>query len=129
MHQGIGFAIPSNTARKIADDLIAHGEVIRGYLGVSLEDLPGPRAKALGVASGSVVTKLMPDGPADRAGIKLGDVVLKFGDRELFGNASRQLRQFVVDTPPGQEAVLHVIRGKEPVDVTVKIGKRPLLTP
>ena len=129
MHQGIGFAIPSNTARKIADDLIAHGEVIRGYLGVALEDLPAARAKTLDVGSGAVATKVQPEDPADKAGIKVGDVIVKFGDHELFGNPSRHLRQLVVDTPPGQEVVVHILRGMEPQDVTVKIGKRPLLTP
>jgi serine protease Do len=128
MHQGIGFAIPSNVARKIADDLIAHGEVIRGYLGVALEDLPAARAKTLGVGAGAVVTKVAPDDPAERAGMKLGDVIVKFGEHELFGNSARQLRQLIVDTPPGQDVVVHIFRGTEPRDVTVKIGKRPLLT-
>jgi S1-C subfamily serine protease len=129
MHQGIGFAIPSNVARKIADDLIAHGEVIRGYLGAALEDLPAARAKTLDVGSGAVVTKLAPDDPADRAGIKLGDVIVKFGEHELFGSPARRLRQLIVDTPPGQEVVVHLFHGTEPRDVTVKIGKRPLLSP
>ena len=128
LHQGIGFAIPSNTARKIADDLIAHGEVIRGYLGVALEDLPAARAKALDVGPAAVVTTVSPTGPADQGGVKLGDVIVKFGDHEIFGNPSRHLRQLIVDTPPGQEIVVHVLRGTEPMDVTVKIGKRPLLS-
>ena len=129
MHQGIGFAIPSNVARKIADDLIAHGEVIRGYLGAALEDLPAARAKTLEVGAGAVVTQVRPDDPADRAGVKLGDVIVKFGEHELFGNPARRLRQLIVDTPPGQDVVVHLFRGTEPRDVTVKIGKRPLLSP
>jgi S1-C subfamily serine protease len=128
--QGIGFAIPSNTARKIADALIASGEVSRGYLGIGLDDLPGARAKSLGIAAGVVVTKVVPGDPADRAGLEAGDVVVKFNGDDLIRQfPARHLRQLVVDTAPGNDAVLHIVRDKKGRDVTVKVGKRPLLTP
>ena len=126
-NQGIGFAIPSNVARKIADALLAHGEVARGYLGVGMEELAGPRAKQLGVATGAVlVTKILTDEAADKAGLKPGDVILKFNGEPLQRfQAVRHFRHLIVDVEPGRTVELEILRNDKKSILTATVGKRP----
>jgi Do/DeqQ family serine protease len=72
---GIGFAIPIDRARRIAEDLIAHGQVREGYLGISVDDLPPREGGAVGTSGGVIVTAVDPGSPAERAGVRKGDVV------------------------------------------------------
>jgi S1-C subfamily serine protease len=72
---GIGFAVPIDRARRIAEDLIAHGEVREGYLGITVEDLPAKEGAAAGVKGGVVVTGVDPGSPGERAGVRKGDAV------------------------------------------------------
>jgi S1-C subfamily serine protease len=125
--RGIGFAIPSNTARKIADALIERGEVSRGYLGIGLEELIGPKAKALG-AGAAVVVKVTPGEAGDKAGLKPGDVIVKFNNVPLLKyQAVRHLRQLIVDVEPGHEVVLELYRDEVRRDLKATVSKRPLL--
>ncbi len=82
---GIGFAIPSNLARNVMNQLIAYGEVKRGSLGVQVQDLDARLARALGQEEGrgAVVTQVVPDSPADKAGLQVGDVLVKIDDKTI----------------------------------------------
>ncbi len=126
--QGIGFAIPSNTARKIFQQLAAEGEVVRGYIGVALMDLPPPKARALGLddAGAVLVTEVVLDHPARQAGIQAGDIVLRFNNDELARlEPMRHLRQRILETAPGRLINLEILRGDQRLTVAVQVGRRP----
>ncbi|MCI0684439.1 MAG: trypsin-like peptidase domain-containing protein [Gemmataceae bacterium] len=130
-NQGIGFAIPSNTTKKIVEQLIENGEVPRGYLGIALEELPGPKAKALGVVDGGVViTKIVPGDPAQRAGLQQGDVIVRMNNEVLSQyQPVRHFRQLIVDIPPQRDVNVEILRNGQRQTVTVKVGKRPANLP
>jgi serine protease Do len=120
--EGIGFAIPSNMATKIADTLIAHGKVERGWLGVSVSDVKPDAAKSMGLPSpkGALVAEVVKGSPAAEAGLKHGDVVLSYQGQPVADSSA--LRNSVADTPIGQQAKISVWRDKEKRELVVKIG-------
>lgn len=131
-NQGIGFAIPSNTARKVFEKLVAGGEVPRGYLGVALDDLPAKELKALALedAGAVVITRVEPDQPAAQAGLKIGDVLLRFNDTPLsLVQPVHHLRQLIADIEPGQTAAIEIFRNGGRQTVQVVAGKRPASLP
>ncbi len=109
-YQGIGFAIPSNMAKTIMDSLIKNGKVIRGYLGVSIQDIGADLAEALKLSSteGALVSDVMGKSPADKAGLKRGDVIRKV-DNETIGD-SGQLRNIIATKGPKTTVTLEVAR-------------------
>jgi S1-C subfamily serine protease len=125
--QGIGFAIPSNTVTKIADELIAKGEVRRGYLGVALDDVPAPLARALGIDEGAILLRdVLPNQPASAAGLEAGDIVMRVNGEALSRQQPvRHFRQLIVDIEPGAQATLEVIRDRQRRTIEVTIGRRP----
>jgi serine protease Do len=125
--QGLGLAISSNLARQVVDDLIADGRVNRGYLGVAAEDLPPERAKELNLPPGEgiQVGKVMPGSPADKAGIRPGDVVLKIADRAV--NERSQLRLRVGEHAAGSTVPLTVVRDGKTETIEVTLGEIPTL--
>jgi S1-C subfamily serine protease len=127
LNQGIGFAIPSNTAKKIADLLLTKGEVPRGYLGVRMDELPAPQAKLLKLDEGGVIVKHVEEGEAgDKAGLKEGDIIVRVNKDALSRlQPIRHFRQLVVDLAPGAAATLEVVRGNERMPIAVTMGKRP----
>jgi serine protease Do len=118
---GIGFAIPSNLARPVLDQLAQFGEVRRGWLGVQIQNVDESIAETLGLgkARGALVAGVDDRGPAKPAGIKKGDVIVKFNGDEV--KESRDLPRMVAATPVGKLVEVVVIRdGKEtPVNVTL----------
>jgi serine protease Do len=131
-NQGIGFAIPSNTARKVIDELRRFGEVRRGYLGVALKELPSSRQKDLGLgADGGVeVVQVLPGQPAAKAGLRVGDVIVRFERDPLpKWQAMRHLRQLIADTTPETETTLHILRDGAPATLRVTVAKRPAELP
>jgi serine protease Do len=120
--EGIGFAIPSNMATKIANTLIAHGKVERGWLGVSISDLKPDAAKSVGLPSpkGALVADVAKGGPAAVAGLKRGDVVLSYQDQPVADSSA--LRNAVADTPSGKQAKMTIWRDKKKQELVVKIG-------
>lgn len=126
-NQGIGFAIPSNTARRIAEQLLAHGEVPRGYLGIALEEVSTRAARALNVDDGAVRVKdIIPGEAGERSGLRAGDVVVRVGATSLRRvEPLRHLRQLIVDAEPGTEVTLELVRDGARRELPVKIGKRP----
>jgi serine protease Do len=122
---GIGFAIPSNTAKHVMEDLIKTGKVSRGYLGVIIGSLDGDMAKQFKVpdTAGALVNDVTPGGPADKAGIKNGDVIRKFDGKTVEG--SGQLTETVTDMNPGAEVTLDILRDGKPMTIHLTLGERP----
>jgi serine protease Do len=120
--EGIGLSIPSNIATYIAKTIIAKGKVERGWLGISTQDVTSENAKSLGLETprGALIADVAKGSPADKAGIRKGDVVTSYMGKET-PNASR-LRNEVAVTPAGSEARLTLLRNGKKQDVTVKIG-------
>jgi len=116
--RGIGFAIPSNTARRVCDEILATGHVERGYLGMSLRELPpgmtGP---------GAAVNAVEPLSPAARAGVKPGDVVLRFSGEEITEPATLVL--LLTRSPVGSTVPMDIVRNGELLTITVQVGRRP----
>ncbi len=121
--QGIGFAIPINTAKRIAGDLIAHGEVIRPWLGISGLDIDQKVVAYYGlpVKKGILVVRVVGRSPAGRVGISEGDVVLKLGNARIEG--MRDLMHEIDKRKAGDIVRLELLRGSKKFTVDVKLGK------
>jgi serine protease Do len=123
--QGIGFAIPINQARDVMQQLITRGRVVRGWLGIVIQDLTDQLAGSFGVKEGGgvLVAEVMKGSPADAAGLKAGDIVVELG-----GSAIKEvpdLQRRVAAVKPGQTMKLTVIRERKPMSFSVKIGEMP----
>jgi serine protease Do len=107
---GIGFAIPSNLAKPVIDQLKAHGKVERGWLGVQIQEVTPELAKSLGLpkAEGALVADVTPGGPAEKVGIRQGDAIVKFDGRDIA--KLRDLPLAVAETPVGEKAQVEVWR-------------------
>merc|ERR1711916_184525 len=94
-NQGIGFAIPTNLARNVMEDLIEYGHVSRGFLGVMIQDVSPELADYFNINSskGALIAEVTPRGPADVAGLKTGDVILQFNDTSI--KDSRHLKLLI----------------------------------
>ncbi len=119
---GIGFAIPVNMAKSVMDQLIKHGSVQRGLLGVQVQDLTPELASAFGVKAtqGAVVAQVIADSSASKAGIKAGDIIIKANDRTI--SSSSDLRNFIGLKRPGDKAQLTILRGKKTLIINSAIG-------
>ena len=122
-YQGIGFAIPSNSAKLISDEIVKEGKVRRGLLGINIQDLNEALAKSFGISdiNGALVSSVVPGSPADKAGIKSGDVIVKFNGKDV--SSSSELKNLVGATKPGTQAKLTLHRSKKTMDVDVTIGE------
>ncbi|MFZ0930242.1 MAG: Do family serine endopeptidase [Syntrophobacteraceae bacterium] len=120
--EGVGFAIPSNIATHIAQELVKNGKVIRGWLGVSLQNITPELAKSFGLSSnkGALVADVIKGSPADRAGMKQGDVVIAYQGKPVDDPSS--LRNSVSLAPVGSQVKLTVVRNGAKQDITVEVG-------
>jgi serine protease Do len=126
-NMGIGFAIPSNMTRKIYDQLITEGEVTRGWLGVSIQNLTPELARQFGMEGlhGALVAEILgPDSPAGKAGLQAGDVIVGFNGKEIDSNV--HLVHLVADVRPGDTVSIEFIREGERKRAEVTVAKRPL---
>lgn len=123
--QGIGLAISSNMARSIADQLLKDGVVKRGYLGVGILDVDEEVAKELRLreVAGVKVTRLHPDAPGTKAGLKANDVIVSIGGKPV--RDSRELQLIVASLAVGKEVEITVIRGGKRVTLGVTIEEQP----
>ncbi len=124
-YMGIGFAIPINMARSIEDQLQKDGKVTRGWLGVVIQDVNKELAESFGLkeAGGILVSEVQEDSPADKAGIKQGDVIIRLGETVL--KDVSDLRNRIALISPESEVTLHIIRHGEEKNITVAIGEQP----
>ena len=120
--QGIGFAIPINTAKPLIPQLVTKGEVIRGYLGVSIQSLTPDLSKALnlGETKGVLVAGVKPGSPAEKAGVKRSDVIVSYNGKSV--DEPRELSTMVAETQVGKDAVLTVLRDGKKQDLKVMVG-------
>jgi serine protease Do len=119
---GVGFAIPSQIVRATADQLIAHGKVDHGYLGISMNDVTPDNAQFFNLkdASGAIVAQVTPDSPAARGGLKQGDVIVKLNGQQMIDGGSLQV--LVGEMRPGTPITLTVIRNGQPLDLHLTVG-------
>ncbi len=123
--QGIGFSIPINVAREIMAQLMNKGRVVRGWLGIVIQELTPELAESFAVQrdSGVLVADVMKDSPAEAAGLKPGDIIVEFGGAPIKDVTELQKRVAAVE--PGRPTPLVVIRDKVSTPLTVKIGEQP----
>ncbi len=120
--QGIGFAIPINMAKQVVGQLIKKGNVTRGWLGISIQPVTDEIAQSFGLkkAVGALVSDVMAGSPAEKAGLKQGDVITRFAGKEI--RDPRQLQMIVADTPVGQKAEVDIFRDGKPLKLSVTLA-------
>jgi serine protease DegQ len=117
-NQGIGFAIPADSARQIMESLVTKGRVSRGYIGVEPLDAPD--------GEGSLIAGVLRDGPAHTAGMLPGDIVVAVNDKAV--RNMTDLMQTIANTSPGSDAKVKVMRGRETTELQVRVAERPTAT-
>src|SRR6201998_1751924 len=122
---GIGFAIPVSTARSVLESIITTGSVTRGWIGVEPQDVTPEIAESFGLEqkSGAIVAGVLKNGPADRAGIKPGDILVSVNGQEI--TDTTRLLNVIAQIKPGTAAKVHLVRKSHAMDLDVTIGKRP----
>ena len=122
---GIGFAIPASTAESVISQLKEKGHVERGWLGVQIQEVTEDLAKSLGLEQkrGALVSSVVKDSPAERAGIETGDVILKFDGKDV--KYMRRLPLIVADTASGKNVTIEVWRNNAAKQLNAKIGDSP----
>jgi serine protease Do len=122
---GIGFAIPINLVKSVVAQLKAHGKVIRGWLGVAIQDITPDLAKSFGLkqAEGALVADVTPDSPAARAGVERGDIIVKYNGTHI--EAAHQLPELVAGTEIGKTVPIEVLRNGESKTLSVTIAEMP----
>jgi serine protease DegS len=123
--QGIGFAIPVKLAREVMKAIIEQGQVIRGWLGIEVQPLTPELAESFGLQgrAGILVAGIYRGGPAQKAGLQPGDLILHIGE-EAAVDGRRSMNQ-VARTQPGEKVKISVLRGGETLELTAEIGVRP----
>jgi serine protease Do len=120
---GIGFSVPSSTALGVIDQLREFGETRRGWLGVKIQTVGEDMVESLGLdrARGALVADVTPTGPAQRAGIKAGDVIIEFDGQQV--EEMRDLPRIVAETAVGKQVVVELMRKGKKIEVSVKLGR------
>lgn len=124
-NQGIGFAVPSNLARTVMEEILKNGKVTRAYLGIYPQDVTPAIAKAFGEKdpSGVLVSDVSPSSPAQAAGLQRGDIILEVNGKPM--TDSNQLRMTISMMQPGSEAKLKVVHGGSQRELTIKLRELP----
>jgi serine protease Do len=124
-NQGIGFAIPANIAKSSLQQLKEGGKVTRGWLGINIQAIPPELARSIGLKEGKgvLVQNVTRGGPAERANIKPGDVILEFDGKVL--NETNELPRLVAATPVGKKLPVKILREGKRMEVTITIGHFP----
>jgi serine protease DegS len=125
---GIGFAIPIQLAREVMRQLIEHGHVIRGWLGITGQDLTPALAESLGIESqqGVLVSGVLGDGPADKAGLRPGDLITRIDRQPISG--SPKMLEMIAAKPPGSPLTVTLLRGGEELEQIAIVAERPSIT-
>jgi serine protease Do len=122
---GIGFSIPTNSAKRIYSELVAKGKITRGWLGVSIQPLTPELAKSFGLKEpkGVLISDVVQDSPAQKAGIQAGDIITEFGGKKV--EAPQDLQKVVAATEPGKAIPVGVWRDKGTKSLEIRIGETP----
>ena len=122
---GIGFAIPANLAKQVMEQIVRTGAVTRGWIGVEVQDLSVELAESFKLSNihGTLIAGVLRGGPADRAGIKPGDILIAVESREVLDSTS--MLNLVAALEPGKQATLKILRNRNEMSVNVSVGKRP----
>ena len=120
---GIGFAIPANAASKVIEQLVNYGETRRGWLGVRIQEVTKEIAEAVGLdkTEGALVASVGEKSPADKSGIKAGDIILEFDEKKI--DTMRTLPKVVANTKVGKNVKLKVWRNKKLISKNLKLGR------
>merc|ERR1712178_531689 len=123
---GIGFAVSSNLAKQVTDQLKKYGRTKRGWLGVLIQEISDEIAESLGMkdARGALVSSATAGGPAEKAGVKTGDVIIKFNDTEI--KNMKELPKVVASTPVGESVPLVILRNGKELTFNVTLGELEL---
>ncbi len=124
-YMGIGFAIPVNLARKVMEDILKKGRVVRGWLGVYIGDVTPDMAKVYGLdkPEGAIVSQVVEDSPADKAGLKEEDIILEYNGKKIKNRFELSTR--VASTEPGTDVTLTILRDGRKKRVQVTLGELP----
>jgi serine protease DegQ len=122
---GIGFAIPSDLARQVMEQIVQTGSVIRGWIGVEVQDISPELAESFNLpnTNGTLIAGVQPGGPAERAGIRRGDILMAVESREV--TDSTRMLNLIAALKPGEQATLKILRDDEESLVQIKVGTRP----
>jgi serine protease DegQ len=122
---GIGFAIPTSTVRQVMDQIVASGSVTRGYIGVEPQDVTPELAEAFKLPrrDGAIIAGVMRGGPAEKAGVKVGDILVAVEGRPIAGTAA--MLNTIAQLSPGSVASFRFVREGREIDIPVTVGKRP----
>jgi serine protease Do len=123
--QGIGMAVPSNMAVRVMESLISDGRVVRGWLGVSIQDLTQNIAQGFNLkqTTGALIGQVEEDSPAGKAGLQAGDIIVSVDGSDI--DNSTHLRNRIAGTKPNTSVMLGVLRGEEKLKIEVKLGEVP----
>jgi serine protease DegQ len=125
-NMGIGFAIPINTAKQVMESILTNGSVTRGWIGVEPQNLSKELAESLNIpanTAGVLISGVLEGGPADKAGMKPGDVLTQVNGQAV--NDVVTLLNRIAQTNPGDEAKINLLRKGKPMTLKVQVGKRP----
>ena len=122
---GIGFAIPVSTAKTVLESIIKHGQVVRGWIGIETQDITPELAESFGLAKdkGAIIAGVVRNGPADRAGIRPGDILLTVAGQPVSSTA--ETLNLIAQLAPGRKATMTVMRKNREAAVEVNVAKRP----
>jgi serine protease DegQ len=123
---GIGFAIPASTAKQVLEQIMQNGQVTRGWIGVGVQDMTSELSESFKLPEirGALITEVFRGTPADKAGIKLGDILVAVEGKPVTDSTS--MLNLVAALSPGREAKLKVVRSQREQEIKVIIGRRPL---
>ncbi|RZA36284.1 MAG: Do family serine endopeptidase [Lysobacteraceae bacterium] len=122
---GIGFAIPVSTAKMVLDSIVKNGQVVRGWIGIESQDITPELAESFGLgrSSGAIIAGVVRDGPADRAGMRPGDILVAVGGKQVANTG--EMLNLIAQLEPGEKAPLRILRKNRESTLDVTVGKRP----
>ena len=122
---GIGFAIPISIAKQVIEQIAKEGAVTRGWVGVEAQNLTPELAESFGLSSvsGALVAGVLTNSPADRAGLKAGDILVAINDKPVLNSAT--MLNLIAVLEPNKNAMLKIVRAQKKMDIKILIGKRP----